>query len=593
VAAGKIFAEDVKVSLPDQASVDRGKTPPAAADPGNAEEALGRAEWQAVIYAQPPTRAALLQLHAGWRRRRVRLQVLRNQPFEYVASVLHPFLAFAGLDATIDYSDYDDSLAGLPHPDADAVIVWLDFERYGRLSSSELADWLAERLQRVRAVTNAPILVSNWGAMTAEADSTNESLHRIASRIPGLSVMDQAALARDLGGEYRDERMARLAGTTMSDRASLATAYQLGLSWLPAALEPAVKAIVVDLDGTLYEGVLAEDGPAGLRLTAAHRALQESLLDLRRRGIFLAAVSRNELRDVVTLFRERPDFPIRQDHFSALQVSWSPKADGIRKVAAALRIGPEAILYLDDNPGELAAVASALDNVRTFHAADPALTRRALGAFPGLFRWAQTETDSLRVHDLAASQRREEILGDKRGSAPSYLASLQVEIDVTVDQPSHLQRLHELSQKTNQFNTGLLRLTAADISGYLQKPDHHAVSIGLRDRLSDSGLVGACFLHLLGELAVVDEIAISCRALGRGIEELMILAALYHALAGRAVASVVFAFKPGPRNDPARTVLAQIAVPDGDVGGMVMRWHPSEVERQITTAAVRWTVSKP
>src|SRR6202022_1496233 len=126
------------------------------------------------------------------------------------------------------------------------------------------------------------------------------------------------------------------------------------------------------------------------------------------------------------------------------------------------------------------------------------------------------------------------------------------------DLNSHLERLHELSQKTNQFNSSLRRIGAAEVAEYIREPDRHALSISLRDRLSDRGGGGAIFLTIDGDSASIDEIAISCRALGRRLERLMIFAAIHRALADRSVSKVIFRFTPGPRNGPARACLSPL-----------------------------------
>jgi FkbH-like protein len=546
-----------------------------------AEAALARASWEGVIYAEPPRRADLLALKPSWPLQPIRIQVIRNQPFEYVASVLRSVLAFAELDATISYSDYDDSLTTPPDPAADVIVVWLDYDRYRQLPADELVTWLEQRLQLIRAGSRAPILISNDPGSSGDS-LLNRSLARLSSLHPGIHIADQSMLAQRLGPAYRDERTATLAGTTMSDLASLYTARLMGLSWLPALLLTPIKAVVVDLDGTLYAGVLAEDGSKGVALTPDFVALQQRLLELRDAGIFLAAASRNQPEDVEALFRDRTDMPVRAGDFSALKVSWEDKASAVRGIATDLRIGEDALLFIDDNPGELASVASALPLIRTLHASDPAVTRRALDAFPGLFRWSRTAEDALRINDLAVAALRQQIPG---GDPDAYLRSLKIELGIEVDEPSHIQRLHELSMKTNQFNTALRRFTEGDVAHYVEDRGRHALAISLRDRLSDSGIVGAIFITRQGEVLIVDEIAISCRALGRRLERLMILASIDRVAAG--LASIKFAFTPGPRNQPARLWLAELVGPIEQAGEYSLTWNAADVAQEISQTPVK------
>jgi FkbH-like protein len=316
-----------------------------------------------------------------------------------------------------------------------------------------------------------------------------------------------------LGARTFDQRAARLTGMPLSDAACLRVARALGLVWLPAALGPRLKAIAVDLDNTLYAGVLGEDGPAGVMLSPAHFELQVKLLRLREQGVFLALASRNEPEDVDRLFAERPDLPLRPEHFSSRAIAFRDKAEGIRDIAAALRIAPDAMLFLDDNPGEIAALASEVPGLKMLHAADPASTARALDFYPGLHGFPLGRDDALRVADLAAAEGR----AQAAASAPSreaYIRSLEVVLTFASDQPAYLERMAALSNKTNQFNTAFLRLTEAHVAKRLADPHCRTISIALRDRLSDSGIVAVLFLRRDGSTLVVDEIVISCRALG-------------------------------------------------------------------------------
>ena len=551
----------------------------------SAEAWLTRASWQPIIFGERLRRADLLALKPSWPRRSFRLQVLRNQPFEFIASVLKPFLAYAGWETQTAFSAYDDSLSLPPGPGADVILVWLDFDRF-HLAADELAAWMDDRLASLRAKTAAAVLVSDWPAESEAATGFNLALRRIANRLPGVYVADQAAIARTLGGAYIDRRVARVSGMTLSDAACLITARQMGLGWLPAILEPGIKAVAVDFDGTLYGGVLGEDGPGGLTVTDAHLRLQRQLLALRERGIFLAGVTRNDAGDIDRLFAQRPDLPLRREDFSSLLASWDSKAQSMRRVAQELRINPDAILFVDDNPGELAAVAAAWPGIRCLHAADAALTAKALECYPGLVRLTATASDAVRVSDLAAAAARAE--AERQSLDPdAYLRSLKIELSFALDPADQHQRLHELSTKTNQFNTALLRLSPTDIARYLNEPGRHIVSIALRDRLSDSGVIGAVFTRLDGQRIIVDEVDISCRALGRHLEHLMIMQAVRLAIAGQPVTAVAFGFTAGPRNAPARAWLEELAGAAIDRDSVSIPWDAAAVQRLVATAPIR------
>jgi FkbH-like protein len=376
------------------------------------------------------------------------------------------------------------------------------------------------------------------------------------SEIAGVEYRDIEEISNLLSGEFFSERTARFTGTRLSDLALVLLARELACRWIPFAMKVGRKAIVVDLDNTLYRGVLGEQGPQGIELTPAHYVLQRALLQLKERGFFLAMASRNEEQDVRQMFKERQDFPLRWEDFSAHAVSWGAKGESLSKIAEQLRIGLDSLVFVDDNAGELAAVGASLSDVGLIHASeDPQLTTRVLQYFPGLWRPRLLREDQLRADDLAANSERARI-ARAQVDPKNYLRSLRVVLDVHINNRDHLSRMVELSQKTNQFNLNLSRLDALAFSKRLEDSHSCVVSFGLCDRLSDSGLIGLVVLRRDAASTLIEELTISCRALGRGLEDLMIAAALEGALgAGVGRSDLIFQHREGPRNRPARSWL--------------------------------------
>jgi FkbH-like protein len=540
---------------------------------------IERAGWQATLFAAAPRRLELLKLRAGWPCAPFRLRVHRNQAFEFVASVLGPFLAFGGWRAEIAYGDYDDSLAMRVNSPTDVELVWLDWARYReRLAPAELATWVGQRLGELRRRSDAPFLVADAPMLDRTASELNEALRRVVAEVPGARVLPLSAILASLGPGALDPRAAKVTGMPLSDGACVLAAQALGLVWLPAALAPRIKAIVVDLDNTLYAGVLGEDGPGGLRLSPAHVDLQSRLVRLRDEGVFLALASRNVPSDVDALFAARSDMPLRPEHFSACSIAFREKAGGVREIAAALRITPDAMLFVDDNPGEIAAVAGELPRIRILHAADPALTARALDLYPGLHGHPRGRDDALRVADLAAAEQRAEAARSAQ-SPEEYLRSLEVVLTFSTNRAAHLARMAELSNKTNQFNTAFLRLSEALVAKRLGDPLCRTVSVALRDRLSDSGIVAILFFRNEESALSVDEIVISCRALGRNIEHAIVAEALRAVLRELPATAVRFAFREGPRNDPARAFLTDFTGRAPGPDGATVEWDEARSTR--------------
>jgi FkbH-like protein len=538
-------------------------------------DAILKAHWQTVIYADRPKRLDLQSLKPEWPCRTVRVAVHRNTPFEFIAQAIVPFLAFGSLQADFSFGDYDDSLL-FPLIPADVQIVWLDYDRYaGHLDGIRLADWIGERLTVLRAGTTAPILVANWPADHAQAQAFNDRLAMLVAGMAGTRLHDRRSLYLRMGASYLDNRFTGIGATNLSGPATLLTAREIGLRCLPAALRPRLKCIAVDFDNTLYAGVLGEDGVAGVQLTEAHAALQRRLLTLYAEGVFLAAISKNEAADVEQLLAERTDFPLRREHFSAMAVSWEPKAQGMARIAEALRIGTDAILFVDDNLGEIADVTAAFPTIATLHSADPVITLAGLELGPDLTAWSRNETDALRATDLAMASQREASMAGSADPA-EYLRSLDTRIDFHLNPRDQTSRVHELSNKTNQFNLALKRLGEVEVAGWFDQPGHSTVTFRLSDRLSDSGIVGIMLMAVADGVLKVEELCISCRALGRRLEDLMIASAIDKVANAAGCHQVSFAHAKGPRNMPARDWLAGFlgAPLLSDAGYCTISWPP-------------------
>jgi FkbH-like protein len=512
----------------------------------SAASALTRADWQTSLFG-PLSRANLARCTAVWPLQPIRVRVHRNHGFEAVSAAAAPFAAWNGIEFTWAIGAYDDSLSFELTGDADVEVVWFDTTRVDVEPS-----WLADRLAALRARTLHPILVLGWPPSAVQRAAIADAA------IPGLACVDLDPLAAALGMQWLDERALRLSGTRLSNQACLHIARTLACRWLPAVAMPPRKAVAVDLDGTLYRGVLAEDGPGRVELTPAHRALQAALVALHDAGVLLALVSRNERADVEQLFAARTDFPLRLEHFSALEVSWDDKAVAVARACDTMRIGADAVVFVDDNPGELAAIAQALPAVTVHARVDARETLAALDHVAGIFRFARQREDMLRAADLRAAALRRD--AEQNALSPDdYLRSLDVRLAFAIDRREHLSRMAELCAKTNQFNLSLARMNQAELARAIDDADAHVVTIALADRLSDSGIVGLVVGARRGDALFIDEVCVSCRALGRRIEDTMLTQAVRLIAQAWTPERVVFNVRKGPRNAPARDWLARYA----------------------------------
>jgi len=513
-------------------------------------------EAQALLFAARPSRLALKQLVLDFSSSRgVSINVWRNHAIEPVIASALPYCARARCLADFRLSEYDDTLMFSGRQPADIELLWLDSSRYlNRTLFGEWLDWLIARIKALRIANPAPIVVATW---LHDADQWTQ-LQVLADTIPAIYLADLDAACHEAGVILVDPRTAVMAGTPLSKAAQLVLARKLACHWIPAAIWPPIKVVVVDLDNTLHAGVLGEDGIQGVQLTPAHQAFQHFIKSLQQRGIFIALVSRNEQPDVEALFAQRQDYPLRWDDFSVTEISWGDKAAAIYRIAKALRVGADSILFVDDNPGELASVAAQLPQVHTIYASsDPSQTQRAIEYHPGLWRWKVETDDTKRVQDMKANADREKILAEVTDPS-DYFRNLQATLFLRLDPSDQLSRLADLCGKTNQFNLAMRRFKQVELAERLERSDVCVASVRLKDRLSDSGVIAVIVAERDGERLLIEELCISCRAMGRNLEDTLIVTAIREMPLFAGCSEVVFRVQHGPRNQPALNWLARM-----------------------------------
>ncbi|MGG3310334.1 HAD-IIIC family phosphatase [Paenibacillus lautus] len=498
--------------------------------------------------------------------RTFRIRVDRTMPFEFVANLMPPFCGLWEADVCFDYSDYDSALSGIGgETQADVYIIWLDWRIYASsMSAQEAAHWLNERIVKLRMVTDKPIWINNWPESLEDADRVlsfrasdrgwfrklNSYLLESVENNTGCVLIDLAELAHEGTESFYDYRNEEISSYPFSNQATIIISRHLGVHLLPASCVPRLKAIALDLDDTLYHGVLGEEGAEGVALTEGHHRLQRLLLKLKQSGVLLTLCSRNEEEDVKALFDTRSDFPLRWDDFAAVCANWQTKAENLNRLARILNIDPSAFVFVDDNPAELVKMAAVLPEVRLLRAKQNGEeTMFGLCHFPGLYQLHQDNMAVSRTTDIQANQTREKI----RQSASdyrSYLDSLKMVVTIYENEASHVTRLHELSHKTNQFNLALRRMTEVEANDVMNASKYATITIRLSDILSDSGIIGAFICRLDGEQAHLIETLFSCRALGREIETVA-FAWILEKLMDRGVQLLNIEMAQGPRNAPA------------------------------------------
>ena len=384
----------------------------------------------------------------------------------------------------------------------------------------------------------------------------NRELRRIAESHRGVYVLDYDALVARYGSRHwHDERKWLMARLPISADHLLPMAREWTRFLVPLAGRTA-KALVVDLDNTLWGGIIGEDGMPGIKVGAeypgaAFQALQRALLDLSRRGILLAVCSKNNLDDAMEALDQHPGMLVRSQHFAAMRINWTDKSQNLREIAKELNIGVDSLAFLDDNPFEREQVRAALPEITVIDVPQDSSQYAAIVRDCPVFERLTLSAEDQQRTAMYAEQRQRASAEQTFQSKEDFFRFLEQEAELSPASDLTIARIAQLTQKTNQFNLTTRRYTEAQIAEMAKQPEWNIFSIRVRDRFGDHGVVGVAIAHDQGEQCEVDTFALSCRVIGRTVETAL-LAHIAKSAADRGRKRLVGWFLPTKKNAPAR-----------------------------------------
>jgi FkbH-like protein len=315
------------------------------------------------------------------------------------------------------------------------------------------------------------------------------------------------------------------------------------------------KVIVLDCDDTLWDGVCGEEGALGIRVGPAHRALQEFMVAQHDAGMLICLCSKNSEEDVLEVFARRTEMPLKREHLAAWRVNWRPKSENVLALAGELSLGLDSFIVVDNNPVECAEIqarcAEALVLQLPENPADFPRFLRHTWAFDRLKVTAEDRRrTTLYQHNAQREQARRESM-----TFADFLAALDLKTEIREMTPEQVERVAQLTQRTNQFNFTTVRRTPGEVRELCRAGGCLSVEVG--DRFGDYGLVGVVIYEVTGDALEVDTFLLSCRVLGRGVEHRM-LARLGDIARERGTARVNLRYVPTERNRPALDFLESL-----------------------------------
>jgi FkbH-like protein/thioester reductase-like protein len=426
-------------------------------------------------------------------------------------------------------------------------------------------------------------------AMSASLTALDQRIVDGALAIPKVDVID----LRRIEDSYRhlrvlDETRDELGHIPFTQSAFVALGLSVARRCVASQLGPA-KVIVLDCDNTLWGGVCGEDGPGGVRTDGPFAAFHDFLVEQQQAGKVLCLCSKNNEDDALKTFAAHPGMALRLDHIAAHRINWLPKSENIRALAAELDLGLDSFVFIDDSAIECAEVAEALPDVAVIHLpADPA-------HIAGLMRhhWlfdsqAVTDEDRRRTEMYRQNAGRR-TLQSTATSFEDFLARLDLVVDIADVEDGDIARVAQLTQRTNQFNARKLVHSEGEIAALRAAPDRVLCRVKVKDRFGDYGLVGVFAGRVGASGLVCDIFLMSCRVLGRGVEQAMIRR-LGGLATARGCTEVVVEVERTARNAVALAFFDSLGagVLPKDAPRGEIRWAPGDTEVLIA-GAVRQT----
>ncbi|HEU4422005.1 MAG TPA: HAD-IIIC family phosphatase, partial [Pilimelia sp.] len=541
----------------------------------------------------------------------------------YTTELLLPYWQFESLLQGFDLRLYEapygallqeaEPGSGLAAAEPDLVYAFLRWEDLdprlslplSGLTESEGEDLVASAaamvgglLRRLRQACPATLVVTllprMWGpelgiydAMAPGSDSElrrriKSTIARDIESISSALFFDLDEVASEIGRAHLfDLRLWETSRFPFSVAGAQAVVRHL-VAFAVAHRQPKAKVIALDADNTLWGGIVGEDGPDGIALGpdypgSAYVSFQRRLLELQQRGFVLALCSKNNSQDVAEVLTKHPHQVLREEHFAAVAVNWSPKPDNLRTLAKELNLGLESFVFVDDSPHECLAIRQQLPQVTVVQApADPLQLPYCLDGVARLEITSRTSEDRDRTRMYSQERARQASAGSY-GDIEDYLASLQMIMRVGVDDERHVARIAQLTQKTNQFNLTTRRYSEAQILEFMRDPDCLVAHFSLADIFGDSGLVGLAIVHgATGPVAGWDTLLMSCRVIGRRAEQAFVRHVLRRLEAG-GVKRVRASYRPTAKNEMVRDFWPSIGFAAAETAGTDEYWYARDL----------------
>lgn len=493
----------------------------------------------------------------------------------FTISAIEPFADFhclkRGLNAQIRFGDYNVIHQPLMQPDSDLqksspqiLVLALMYEVLAKLGGSDVCAQLQELFDLAAAKTSATIIINTFlsppSANNPQIQIANDFIRNYASDNGARFVVcDWDSYLRAIGhSEAFDRRYWYMAKAPF--KPPFLSFYGSDIAKIASAINGKnKKCLVLDCDGTLWGGVVGEDGMDGIALHAddypgnAYYEIQQTLLQLHQRGVVLAINSKNNEADVFDVFEKHPHCLLKKEHFSALRINWDNKIENMGELADELNLAIDSFVFLDDSDFECNMVRDMLPEIEVCQVPGRAYEYpAAICALTDEFFFTTNVTgeDANRGKLYEAKKKAD---GAKVGfeNIDDYLRSLDITADMHVMREDEIARVSQLTQKTNQFNLAKTPYSEADISEFHESDAHSVYVMVVGDRFGALGLTNVCIVnHTEPNQASINTFLMSCRVFERNLESVF-LDFIMDCEKGSGRTAIDATFKRTPKNQVA------------------------------------------
>ena len=478
--------------------------------------------------------------------------VLSNITFNKIKDVLELPLKFNGINAEVNFGNYDNIIQdSISYSKSDTVIIHQELSNlstkiiqnqihFDEQTKIELIneyktqiDLILQNLNQTRLIIYNQYSTINFFSELINNDfinsiafELNKYLRKKSLSLSNLKICNIDQITSSLGIQNSLDYRSYSAFKDLYKTEWLQAYVNVIQHYIYSITGKIKKALILDCDNTLWKGILGEDGVEGISMDSSTKEgepfyyVQNSIIQLAKKGILICLCSKNNEADVDEVIEKHSDFLIKNEYITSKKVNWNDKVTNIKEISSELNIGLDSFIFLDDSDFEVNLVKEKLPAVTTFQ------VPKNLSEYPSLFNKITNYfyRDNVTKEDIqkAEEYKKQAVRNQEKSTfnnIEDYIKSLEIKVKIFRNDLSHLPRMGQMAQKTNQFNFTTIRHTDNEIKNFINEHDYNVYCINVGDKFGDSGITGLIITKDYQDKSCeLITFLMSCRIIGRNIE---------------------------------------------------------------------------